>query len=34
MVHTLVYNLIRTITVQTAVKHDIEPQTISFKGTL
>lgn len=28
----LAYNLIRTILAQTAVKHDIESHTISFKG--
>jgi len=32
--HILAYNLIRTIMAQAAVKHDIEPRTISFKGTL
>ncbi len=32
--HILAYNLIRTIMVQAATKHDIEPRTISFKGTL
>jgi len=32
--HVLAYNLIRTIMAQTAVKHSIEPRTISFKGTL
>jgi len=30
--HILAYNLIRTITAQAAVKHGIEPRTISFKG--
>lgn len=30
--HILAYNLIRTIMAQAAVKHDIEPRTISFKG--
>jgi hypothetical protein len=32
--HILAYNLIRTIMAQTAVKYDIEPRTISFKGAL
>jgi hypothetical protein len=32
--HVLTYNLIRTIMAQAAVKHAIEPRTISFKGTL
>ena len=32
--HILAYNLIRTIMAQTAIKHDIEPRTISFKGAL
>ena len=32
--HILAYNLIRTIAAQAAVKHGIEPRTISFKGTL
>ena len=32
--HILAYNLIRTIMAQSASKHDIEPRTISFKGTL
>jgi hypothetical protein len=30
--HILAYNLIRTIIAQAAVKHGIEPRTISFKG--
>ena len=30
----LAYNLIRTIMAQAAMKHDIEPRTISFKGAL
>lgn len=33
-VHMLAYNLIRTIMAQAAVKHSIEPRTISFKGTI
>jgi len=32
--HILAYNLIRTIMAQTAIKHDIQPRTISFKGAL
>lgn len=32
--HILAYNLIRTIAAQAAVKHGIEPRTISFKGTV
>ena len=32
--HILAYNLIRTIMAQTATKHDLQPRTISFKGTL
>ena len=32
--HILAYNLIRTIMAQAATKHDIEPRTISFKGTM
>lgn len=32
--HLLAYNLIRTIMAQAAAEHDIEPRTISFKGTL
>lgn len=32
--HILAYNLIRTIMAQAANKHDIEPRSISFKGTL
>jgi hypothetical protein len=30
--HILAYNLIRTIAAQAAIKHGIEPRTISFKG--
>jgi len=30
--HILAYNLIRTIIAQAAIKHGIEPRTISFKG--
>ena len=30
--HILAYNLIRTIMAQAALRHDIEPRTISFKG--
>ncbi len=32
--HILAYNLIRTIMAQAAAKHEIEPRSISFKGTL
>ena len=32
--HILAYNLIRTIMAQAALQHDLEPRTISFKGTL
>jgi hypothetical protein len=32
--HVLAYNLIRTIMAQAAARHDIQPQTISFKGAL
>jgi hypothetical protein len=32
--HILAYNLIRTIMAQAAIKHGIEPRSISFKGTL
>lgn len=32
--HILAYNLIRTIMAQAAIRHDIEPRTISFKGAL
>ena len=32
--HILAYNLIRTIAAQAAVKHGIEPRSISFKGTV
>lgn len=32
--HILAYNLIRTIMAQAAVKHGIEPRTISFKGAI
>ena len=32
--HVLAYNLIRTIMAQAATKHDLDPRTISFKGTL
>jgi hypothetical protein len=32
--HVLAYNLIRTIMAQAAVKHGMEPRTISFKGAL
>jgi hypothetical protein len=32
--HILAYNLIRTIMAQAAIKHDIEPRTISFKGAI
>ena len=32
--HILAYNLVRTIMAQAAANHDIEPRTISFKGTV
>lgn len=32
--HILAYNLIRTIMAQAASRHQVEPRTISFKGTL
>jgi len=32
--HILAYNLIRTIIAQAAVKHGVEPRTISFKGAI
>ena len=32
--HILAYNLIRTIMAQAALKHGLEPRTISFKGAL
>ena len=32
--HILAYNLIRTIIAQTAIKHSIEPRSISFKGAI
>ena len=32
--HILAYNLIRTIMAQAATRHDIQPRTISFKGSL
>ena len=32
--HILAYNLIRTIMAQAATKHEIQPRTISFKGSL
>ena len=32
--HVLAYNLIRTIIAQAATKHEIEPRSISFKGTI
>lgn len=32
--HILAYNLIRTIMAQAAIRHQIEPRTISFKGTV
>jgi hypothetical protein len=32
--HILAYNLIRTIMAQAATMHDVEPRTISFKGTI
>jgi len=32
--HLLAYNLIRTVMAQAADKHDVEPRTLSFKGTV
>ena len=32
--HILAYNLIRTVMAQSAIRHEILPRTISFKGTL
>ena len=32
--HVLAYNLIRTIMAQAASKHECEPRSISFKGTI
>ena len=32
--HVLAYNLIRTIIAQAATKYDVEPRSISFKGTM
>jgi hypothetical protein len=32
--HVLAYNLIRTIMAQAATKHDLQPRSISFKGTV
>ena len=32
--HLLAYNLIRTVMAQAADKHDVQPRTLSFKGTL
>ena len=32
--HILAYNLIRTIMAQAAVRHEVQPRTISFKGAL
>ena len=32
--HILAYNLVRTTMAQAAARHDIEPRTISFKGTM
>ena len=32
--HILAYNLIRTVMAQAALRHDVEPRTISFKGAL
>ena len=32
--HILAYNLIRTIMAQAALRHDIQPRTISFKGAM
>ena len=32
--HILAYNLIRTIIAQAAIKHDVDPRSISFKGAI
>lgn len=32
--HVLAYNLIRTIIAQAATRYDVEPRTVSFKGTI
>jgi hypothetical protein len=32
--HVLAYNLIRTVMAQAALRHSVQPRTISFKGTL
>ena len=32
--HVLAYNLIRTIMAQAAIKHGLDPRSISFKGTI
>ena len=32
--HVLAYNLLRTIMAQAAIRHSVEPRSISFKGTL
>ena len=32
--HVLAYNLIRTIMAQAAARHDVEPRSISFKGSM
>jgi hypothetical protein len=32
--HVLAYNLIRTIMAQAAIKHDLDPRSISFKGAI
>ncbi|MEO2049080.1 MAG: IS4 family transposase, partial [Pirellulales bacterium] len=32
--HILAYNLIRTVMAQAAIKHEIDPRSVSFKGTL
>jgi hypothetical protein len=32
--HILAYNLIRTVMAQAAVRHDVEPRSISFKGAM
>ena len=32
--HMLAYNLVRTIMAQAAIKHGLQPRTVSFKGAL
>ena len=32
--HLLAYNLLRTVMAQAAARHEVEPRSISFKGTM